>query len=293
MIAPTNEFIQNLTQIDQCIPDLSIRSSVALVQPSGTLLRQIGSGTLLAVAEHKFIVTAAHVVRCALKDGRTLGVSGSINDKFVATSGKWIVSGGEDNSEDPFDVAIYEFSSEQSSHFIPESFVRIGDVSFEEDLSNKYFLVTGFPGMWSTTSANDVEPIKSRLLQYGTYAFRGNTVGLTGFRPDHHILLEAKPEDTVDNIGNPISFRTRNGFPAQIPADLAGISGSSVWAIGDLQIPMAAWSSKHSRLVGIETSVYAIRGVIKATRWNAITTLLYQAFPAVRPTIEMYIQTGS
>src|SRR5687767_13594721 len=99
--------------MDRCVPDLATRSSVALVRLNGQLLSQVGSGTLLAVAEHRFVVTAAHVVRSAMKDGRTLGVSGSVDKKFVAAAGQWIVSGGDDTSEDPFDVAIYEFSPEE------------------------------------------------------------------------------------------------------------------------------------------------------------------------------------
>ena len=131
--------------------------------------------------------------------------------------------------------------------------------------------------------------MKSRLLQYGTYALQGSTAGLLGFDPELHFLLEATPEHTVDGDGQPVSFRTRTGFAAQMPGDLGGVSGSSVWTIGDLRTPVAEWSVAHSRLVGVETSIYRARGAIKVTKWKAITTLLYEAFPNVRPTIEMYV----
>ena len=71
-----DELRQIAAHIGRCVPDLATRSSVALVQPSGDLLRQVGSGTLLAVAECRFLVTAAHVTRCGAKDQRALGVSG-------------------------------------------------------------------------------------------------------------------------------------------------------------------------------------------------------------------------
>ncbi|MEO8009970.1 MAG: hypothetical protein ABI728_15810, partial [Betaproteobacteria bacterium] len=282
------ELSQIAAHIGRCIPDLATRSSVALVQPKGELLQQIGSGTLLVVAENRFLVTAAHVTRSAVADGRALGVSGSIDERFVATTGRWVVS-GEAADDDQYDIAIYEFNADQASRFPTDSFVRISDAIFEEDLSSKFFLVTGFPGMWSTTTSTDAEPMKSRLLQYGTFALQGTTTGLVNFDPALHLLLEATPEHTIDGEGQPVSFRTRTGYAAQIPGDLGGVSGSSVWAIGDLRIPPADWSVAYSRLVGVETSVYRGRGAIKATRWKAITTLLYEAFPVVRPTIEMYV----
>lgn len=288
---PSTEELANIAaQMVRCIPDLATRSTVALVQANGQLLRQMGSGTLLAIAEHRFVVTAAHVVQSAMKDGRTLGVSGSVDGKFIATTGTWIASKGDNGQTDPFDIAIYELSTEQAGRFPVDSFVRIGDASFDIELSEKFFLVTGFPGMWSTTTATDAEPMKSRMLQYGTFALQGSTAGLSGFDPQYHFLLEAKPDHTVDETGHSVTFRTRTGFPAQMPADLGGVSGSSIWAIGDIRIPFTEWSSKQSRLVGVQTSVYATRGAIRATRWNAVTTLVYQAYPAIRPTIQMYAQ---
>ncbi len=126
------------------------------------------------------------------------------------------------------------------------------------------------------------------MFQYGTFALGGSASGLDGYNPARHFLLEASPEVLLDHTGKETHFRTRGGHPAQMPADLAGVSGCSVWMIGDLRSPVESWSQDRARLVGVETSVYGKRGAIKATRWNAVTTLLYTAVPLLRPVLEMY-----
>ncbi|MDP1536906.1 MAG: hypothetical protein Q8L95_06985 [Burkholderiales bacterium] len=254
------------------------------------VVRHLGTDTLLAVAEHRFVVTAAHVVREALQRNATMGVSGATNGHFVAAAGRWFTSGGanEHSSLDQVDVAVYEFNSAQIARFESKDFVRISDVSFVRDLSTGFFVVTGFPGMWSTTLTSADETMKAKMLQYATYALQGSTAGLDGYNPERHFLLEASPAMLIDHTGALTSFRTRTGHPAQMPQDLRGVSGCSVWMVGDLTKPIETWSKEDSRLVGIETSIYPKRSAIKATRWNAATTLLYNAVPELRPVLELY-----
>ena len=167
--------------------------------------------------------------------------------------------------------------------------MRVADACFASDLSTGYFVVTGYPGIWSTVLDGSEDTMKSKLLQYGTYALAGATAALDGYDPGRHFLLTASPSEILDPLGAPATFRTRQGFPAQMPADLRGISGCSVWLIGNLTKPVESWGREPGRIVGIETGVFAERGAIKATRWNAVTTLLYNAFPPIRPAIEMCV----
>ena len=169
-------------------------------------------------------------------------------------------------------------------------FVRIADVCFERDLAFAYFVICGFPGMWSTASNPDGE-MKGRLLQYGTYSFKGTTSGLLGFDSERHLLLEGTPGDLLDQNGEPTRFQTRSGHPASMPGDLAGISGSSVWRVGDLRIPVSEWNINAVQIVGVQTGVFRSAGAIKATRWNAVATLLHAACADLRATLEMYSST--
>jgi hypothetical protein len=274
----------------EAVPNLTITSTVAITGTKTPVMRQIGSGTLIAVADSRFVLTAAHVVREGARHGYTLGVSGGKSANFIALGGTWMVSVGShpDATDDKHDVALYELSEDQVARLGDVEFVRIGDASFTRDLSNGYFVVTGFPGMWSTVLDGAGDTMKSKLLQYGTWAFSGSTAALENYDDSHHFLLTASPSEVLDTEGIPVTFRTRQGFAAQMPTDLRGISGCSVWQIGDLTKPVGSWDRGSSRVVGIETGVFPGRGAIKVTRWNAVTTLLYNAFPLLRSAIEMY-----
>lgn len=273
-----------------CTPSLVTASTVAIVGMRAPFVRQIGSGTLLAVADVRFFVTAAHVLVQAKEYGMTVGISGGKGGNFTALSGNWIVTSADvgSNGDDKHDVALYRLDERQLSRLDNVEFVRIADVSFARDISSGYFVVCGFPGMWSTVSDSDDTVMKSKLLQYGTYAFEGSTSGLNGYDPERHFLLQATPESMLDHNGEPTHFRTRSGHSANMPGDLAGISGCSVWMIGDFNTPVANWSKQAARIVGIETSVFTRTGAIKATRWNAVMSVLHAAYPELRRTIEMY-----
>lgn len=111
---------------------------------------------------------------------------------------------------------------------------------------------------------------------------------LDGFDPDQHILLEAKTDYLLDRAGAETYLRTRQGFSARVPRDLGGISGCSVWMIGDLRQSIHDWNPREARIVALETAVYPERGVIRATRWAAVSTVIYQAYPDLREALEIY-----
>nr|WP_316641848.1 hypothetical protein [uncultured Roseateles sp.] len=275
--------------MSECVPELAARSTVGIVASTNQHIRQIGTGTLVAVADHRFVVTAAHVVHQGALAEATLGVSGTINGQFAAAAGSWILSGDSaDRASDEHDIAIYQFSNEQAKRFADEAFVRVADADFPADLSHAFFVVCGFPAVWSTSLSPSDTTLLTKMLQYGTFTLQGSVAGLAGYNPARHFLLEASQDILLDHNGNNVSFRTRSGYPAQMPRDLAGVSGCSVWMLGDLREPIERWSKKTARLVGIETSVYERRRAIKATRWNGVTTLLHAAFPQTRPVLEMY-----
>lgn len=273
-----------------CVSKLMTSSTVAIVGAKAPVVRQIGSGTLLAVADLRFVVTAAHVVREAASKGLTLGATGVNGGQFTALAGQWILTATSTSANDRHDVAIYKLDDHQIKRLDGVEFVRISDASFDHDLSTGYFVVTGFPGMWSTVLDGEDKIMKSKLLQYGTFSFSGSTTALGGYDATQHFLLEASPAAVLDHAGRPTSFRTRTGFSARMPSDLQGISGCSVWKIGDLTSPITTWTKSGCRIVGIETGVFEERQAIKATRWNAVTTLLYNAFPTLRSTIELYVR---
>lgn len=174
-----------------CIPELTVSSTVGIVAAKAPYVELLGTGTLLAVADHRFVVTAAHVMKEASK--RTLGIASGTKGNFVALTGHCYLSAAEshEHSHDPYDVAIYELNEHECSLLTAADFVRIGDVEFNTDFSSGFFLITGFPGVWSTTIDEAQEMMQAKLLQYGTCALEGSASGLQNYDPELHILLSA------------------------------------------------------------------------------------------------------
>jgi len=269
------------------IPDAVANSAVAIVGANRPTVRQFGSGTLVAVADRRFVVTAAHVVRDARNAKSTVGIAVAGDDYFIATPETWIVSQG-----DSFDLAICPLDQSQSERLAKSTFVRIGDVSFQADLSRGFFVVFGYPSIWSTQSTDSHDVMQLRALQYSTYAHGGDTAALAGYDSRYHLLLDARPEQMFDASGATMRFTTRSGYSARMPDDLRGISGCGVWMIGDLTASCEKWRADQARLVGVETGVFTGRAAaIKATRWNAVMTLMHEAFADLRSTIRLYMDT--
>ncbi|MBK5275740.1 MAG: hypothetical protein JJE30_11890 [Desulfuromonadales bacterium] len=290
MGAHSKEIQKDLLQaMSAGIPAAITDSTVVIVGSNAPAVRHFGTGTLFSVADRNFVVTAAHVIRSAYADKATVGISGGVSD-FIATPDSWILSNGLHgrNGLDLFDVAVCALNENQVAKLRSRIFLRLSDISFSDDLSQGYFLISGFPQIWSTACDQQVDTMKLRLLHFSTFSYQGDTAGLDGYDARYHLLLDAKHDDLLDKSGDKIQFRMRSGASARMPNDLQGVSGCSVWQIGDLRTPPHQWRSDQARLVAVQTSVYSKRSLIKATRWNALSTLLYTAFPELRPAIELH-----
>ena len=281
-----------LQSMSSSIPSSVVDSTVILVRANKPVIRQLGTGTLFRVADRSFVVTAAHVLRQAQQMDSTLGISGS-NGYFIATAGQWILSGADfpNKEDDPFDLALYSLSDDQVRRLHRQRFLRLEEVSFLQNLSRRFFVIFGFPHIWATACDEQTESMSLKALQFATFDYEGDTSGLVGFNSKHHLLLDAKDEYLYDDRGGEIHFRTNYGTRARMPNDLRGVSGCSVWSIGDLRTSVHSWRQSDAKLVGIVTGVYEARGLIKATRWVAASTLLYYAFPDLRRPIELHATT--
>lgn len=272
--------------INSLVPDAVVKSTVAVLGSHGGAIRPIGSGTLLAVGEEFFVLSAAHVLRQAAEQQLTVGVAH--DGQITACTRDWILSEPADARHDLHDIALYMLTAEEAARFSSSYFVLLGDVSFLADFSNSYFVICGFPALWTTAlAASDPSPVKSKLLLMGMDGFSGSTAGLDGFDSERHFLLRATWSDIYEALtGQPARFRSRMGHHVDFPGGLQGISGCSVWRMGDLRVPPRFWG--RPKLVGVETAVYEKVGAMRATRWNSVTTILRAAFPSTRPTLRMY-----
>lgn len=276
-------------RIESFIPSRAKESTVAIVLVQGTVLRQFGTGTLFRVADHSFLVTAAHVAQEAPNYGEGLCIP-KANGSFVQIHGTWICSsaGQYGTATDPFDIAILRLGSSIVDGLDDESFVRLDDISSSEDLSNGIFCLFGYPTIWSQPSTDENIRLKNKLWQYTTYAFEGATENLPEYQARFHLLLNAKLAESADIEGNPFLFCDRSGTTVEFPRGLGGISGCSVWLIGNKNKPLHDWSCKEAKIVAVQTGVYHDRQIIHTTRWIAVSTLLHEAFPDLRPAMALW-----
>jgi hypothetical protein len=271
------------------IPDHAWDSTVAIVIGQDDEVRQFGSAILFCVAEASFVVTAGHVVKEAHKNNWTLGIS-SANDFLVATSGQWLCSseGQYGTAEDPLDVAVYKLPKNVVDRIGNKTFLRFDDVEFDSQSPTAVYTLFGFPGIWSKSSNSASENLQLKPFQFTTFAYDRDTPACGGYQDRFHLLLDGQIRGASNDDGSPAQFQNLDGKDAAFPRRLGGISGCSVWRIGDLNVPIDDWSQERSRVVAVQTAVYPEKQAIKATRWVAVSTLLHGAFPELRPAMSLW-----
>lgn len=278
----------NETAIAQ-IPSCAWDCTVPIVIAYEGVVHHFGTGTLFRVADHFFLVTAGHVIKKACELGKTLGIGGSDDGHFIALSGETLVSseGQYGTTGDPFDIALHRFSSDAVARLAKKRFLLLDDIEFDPQSATAVYTIFGFPAVWSSPSKSVDESVTYKALQYTTYRYDRDTSVLNQYQERFHLLLNGQLDQATNEDATPVEFRNRDGKLVAFPHDLDGISGCSVWRIGDLVTPLDKWAVDRSRLVAVQTGVYDAQRAIKTTRWIAVSTLIHEAFPELRPAMAL------
>jgi hypothetical protein len=277
-------------RIARHVPSRAWNSTVSVVVAHGGVVHHTGTASLYQIADHRFVVTARHVLQRANEADKTVGISGGSDDHFVALPGTWIRSEPPEGvTADPYDLAVHRLSREAEDKLQEQRFLRLSDVGFDDPGPKAVFTIFGFPGIWSKSTGEHDEPMSVRPLELTTYAYDGDTHQLTDYEPRLHLLLAATPEYLTAPDGMPMQMRDRFGQEARFPIALKGVSGCSVWHIGNLGVPVERWGDEPARLAGVTSGVNHWLGTIKVTRWIAVNTLIYEAFPALRPVFDLHL----
>lgn len=266
-------------KIGSHIPRWIWSSVVSIVLINKKILHQFATGMLFQVANRRFVVTAAHSIRIASAHNKTIGVT-CASDSFMAIGGDWICSEPFQygSIEDPFDIAVYPIPDELVSRFKMQRFIQLSQVNFDV-LSSGIFAMFGYPGIWTVPSKNEDEKLKLTPFEYTAIGYSDDVSSIQGYQPKLHFLLDANSNGISLSNGSPAELRKGDGSPVVFPRDLKGISGCPVWVFGDQHTPTEVWPSLPSGLAGVQTGVYQESGVIRVTRWIAVTTLIHEAFP--------------
>ena len=136
-------------------------------------MHHFGTGTLFRVADHFFLVTAGHVIKQACAHGKTLGIGGSDDGRFVTLSGQTLVSseGQYGSSADLFDIALHRFSPDAVARLAKKRFLIFDDIEFDSQSATAVYTIFGFPAVWSSPSRSTDEKVIYKALQHTTYRY--------------------------------------------------------------------------------------------------------------------------
>ncbi|HWF91410.1 MAG TPA: hypothetical protein VN684_03945 [Terriglobales bacterium] len=279
--------LQALTnkRISEFVPRHAWQSIVAIVIVKKPSVYLLGTGSLFQIADHHFVVTAAHVVKRAYQHDKTIGIAGDSNS-LISVHGDWILSTSA-SENDPFDTAVYLLPDNAVQRLSQFRFFRLSDVNFGEQSKTTIFTVFGHPEIWSMPSHDEKEKVQIKGLEYTACTYVKSTEALIGYDRKYHLLLDADAKQVTWTDGSVAEFRRQNGTNATFPHDLKGMSGGPVWTIGDLDIETRNWPRIAPNWVGVQTGVYQPSQVIRVTRWVAVSTLIHSAFPELRSALEI------
>jgi hypothetical protein len=149
--------------LNQMVPQRAYSSTVILfaVKSAERQLIPFGTGSLFAIADRRFIVTAAHVPTMAQKQGYGFLCATTKKGKFTPLNrGCWRLM-------QKLDVAIFELSSQNSEDLEENSFLRLPDVALDANVKSGFFAIFAVPARWSESSLDEQsDPVKFKALQF-------------------------------------------------------------------------------------------------------------------------------
>lgn len=154
------------------IPPDMVDSAVPIVIAHDGAVHQWGTGTLFRVGDYHFLVTAAHVVKDACSHGKTLGIGGAPNGRFIALTGNAIVCSDD---HDRLDVALYHLPSNVLPRLSQARFLQLHDIDFGEQSPTAVNSLLGFPAAWSSPSTKPEEALRLKALQYTAFRYNRDT----------------------------------------------------------------------------------------------------------------------
>lgn len=230
--------------------------------------RQHGMGTLFDIGGRKFLITAAHVIAPALHLKAELSIFDFAlpNEPVNAVPLLWTGR----HFEDPVDVAVLELRPETIALIPKRRFLSFAFTNIDP-VQGGVFGVFGYP----SENAIPLPDGKGHFLEpfsYVTQLYRGDTdIFENKVDPEIHVMFRRDWDSLVDRDGGQVSM-DRN---------LKGISGCCIWQICPFGKPFDQCTEKDIGVVGVQTGVS--KNAIRATRWRAISSLLWRAYPELQP----------
>lgn len=222
---------------------------------------QIGTCTFISLDNHKFLLTAAHIID--ENKNTPLYVTGN-NSKFLGIEGKFKIteSNMRDRGDDKYDFALMELNEGDITklgdiHFISEDEMSLDD----EYKSGKMYLTIGYPN-----SKNKSISVKDKVVKSQKYYLRSTLTNDSakfaelGVHESSHLLLNYDRENGTDSTGKQV----KTFYPG-------GMSGGGLFVIGDPSNLEDFVKHKDTpKLVGMLIEYHEKQNVVVATRISEI-----------------------
>jgi hypothetical protein len=230
-----------------------------------------GTGTLFAISDHRFLVTASHVVVPTKPEFEmTLWLIGPEGTPPVRLVGTRIVThspGGVD--DDAADVAIWALEESTISGLGNCTFLRQSDIVADDDFAEDYYFLSGFPIEWANTGRGPERG--ATLVTYTTQSYVGDPPVARSYRPDWHILLA---------LGGGMDL---DGSPKPLPREIKGMSGCSIWR----SYFRTQNGAETARVVAVQTGTLQNNTIIKGTRWAIVVNMLLEYYPELNKAMSL------
>jgi hypothetical protein len=264
---------------NECHQQIAL-ATVPLYKGNMETVEKTGSGVLLAIADHRFLLTAAHVADFSAIHPQYLAPCTldappiPLDEVKIYTSP---IPPGVDREDahmrkvDPFDVAVFELLPSVAEKITePRRFIRLMDIDASTEQIPGLYIVTGYPIEFTKPNFSH-KLIYSKPLPYVTGLYQGGCEPHWG----SFIALEYSYQ-SVDV----------DGALQQMPHP-SGMSGCGIWRLAEASKPADLWKPTDVRLVAIEHTWSRKNGAILGTFVRYALSMIYNNYPSLRPVFEL------
>ena len=219
----------------------------------------IGSGVLIDIYGHKFLVSAGHVFdytethRVGIKSkNKLVNITGDIIDpKFY-----------KNRAEDKIDLALLELNDDMKAALSDLNYLTIDDIDYSHvsDKEHVNYTFVGFPATKNKLRYNS-NRVKSGILAYSANKVDDGIYEKLGILPSTHIAVKFRK--------NKLAFTSGVGNAP----DLYAMSGGGIWLNDNFHLHPSVYMPKI-KLVGIALSWHKRYGCIMGVSTGAIIEIL-------------------
>lgn len=241
-----------------------------LCQTSPTTMELLGTGALFQVGNHRFLITASHVIEEAEKNGWPLGI---VDFPEIKQPTGTILLMGEFRYHPFMDFAIHKLHPGTLAHIKHRRFFSMKDVDVKSVQQGRFFWL-GYPRS-HTDRIEGTKEFHFSPFMYSGPLFTGSTIKNPNFDPVLHIAVDRSQHQLTDFQGN----------VASLPSELQGISGAMLLQTSQESMSPERWSPDQIRIVGLVLGCDHDYEHFYATRWGVVVPVIWHFFPEVRPAL--------